>query len=157
MIDVRPAHDAVANELIALIKPIFEEYDGVVFQLEEMPELNHIATAFAGDGGQFWCAWDGEHLVGSVGWTPAKTGNGIELKKLYVARDLRGAGLASQLTQWVENAAAERGCDFIDLWSDVRFVTAHRFYQNRGYRKGEHTRLLHDLSKTEEFYFRKVL
>lgn len=154
-IEVREARDADASGLIALLKPIFEEYEGVLFVLEEMPELNQIATAFSAAGGQFWCALDNGRVIGSVGWTPAKSGNGIELKKLYVAKEQRGAGLASRLTALVEDAALKRGSEFIDLWSDTKFVTAHGFYQKRGYRKGPDTRLLHDLSDTEEFYFRK--
>lgn len=146
------ARDADRAALIALIEPIFAEYDGVIFDLEELPELEHIATSFARAGGAFWCAFEGERLVGSVGWIPAK--DGIELRKLYVARDFRRHGLGDRLARKVEDAARSQGAAFVELWSDVKFTTAHRFYEARGYQRGSRTRSLGDKSDTVEYYFR---
>jgi len=147
--------DSYAAQLIALIEPIFNEYVGVLFELDEMPELHHIATSFREAGGEFFCAFRAERLVGCVGWTPAVQGNGIELKKLYVALDERRAKLGHRLTILVERAAQRRGCDFVELWSDVKFTAAHRFYQARGYRRDGRTRGLHDKSDTVEYFFRR--
>jgi putative acetyltransferase len=154
---IRAARDSDGAALVALIKPIFEEYEGVLFIDDEMPELGCIATTFGDAGGSFWCAFRHDALVGSVGWTPAKVGNGIELKKLYVAQRERRHGLGGLLTAKVEDAARARGADFVELWSDVKFTTAHRFYQRRGYLRGPHTRLLHDQSNTEEYPFRLAI
>jgi putative acetyltransferase len=155
--DVRivPARDEHAQGLIALIEPIFHEYEGVLFVLEEMPELERIATAFASGGGEFWCAFRSEALVGSVGYVPM--GQGLELKKLYVAATERGHGLGARLLSLVEEAARRRGASFVELWSDVKFETAHRFYERRGYRRDGRTRELGDASDTVEYYFRREL
>jgi len=153
-LSIVPARDDHGAGLMALIEPIFAEYDGVLFLLEEMPELERIATTFEQDGGQFWCAFRGCRLVGCCGWTPTADGNGVELKKLYVARDERRHKLGHRLTCRVEEAARARGKAFVELWSDVKFDAAHRFYEARGYQRDGRTRELGDASDTVEYYFR---
>ena len=151
-IRIREARDEDAAGLIALIEPIYSEYEGVLFLLEEMPELERIATTYTRSDGVFWVAFRGERLVGSIGWVPA--GEGIELRKLYVARDERRQKLGHRLARLVEDTARDRGASFVELWSDVKFTTAHRFYEARGYLRDGRTRRLYDKSDTVEYYFR---
>jgi putative acetyltransferase len=139
----------------ALIEPIFAEYDGVLFVRSEFPELDAVATTFRSAGGRFWCAWRGERLVGCAGFVAVS--GGVQLRKLYVASSERGQGLGSRLCDLVEETARARGASFVELWSDVKFRTAHRLYERRGYAKGPETRFLHDASDTEEYYFRREL
>ena len=157
---VRDARDADAPGLIALIGDVFAEYPGVLLDVDgEMPELRRIASAFAEVGGRFWVAErEGSgRIVGCVGFSPASDPRGVELKKLYVAKDARVSGLGSELVTLVEAEARRRGAAFIDLWSDTRFETAHRFYEKRGWVRGPTTRDLNDISATTEFYFKKML
>lgn len=156
-IEIRAARDADSDALCTLIASIFAEYEGVLFILDEMPELREIATAFQKAGGQFWVAERDGEIVGCVGYSPTNGGEGIELKKLYMHGDLRRHGLGARLVERVEEAARESGAAFVDLWSDVKFETAHRFYERRGYRRDGRTRELHDESDTVEYYFRKDL
>jgi putative acetyltransferase len=153
-IAIVPGRDDHGPGLIQLIEPIFAEYDGVLFLMEEMPELRSIATRFNRDGGQFWCAFRGERLIGCVGWTPATRAGGVELKKLYVAKDERRHKLGHVLTARVEAAGRARAGGFVELWSDVKFTAAHRFYEARDYRRDGRTRELGDKSDTVESYFR---
>jgi putative acetyltransferase len=74
-----------------------------------------------------------------------------------VARSERTHGLDERLLSLVEQAAAQRGARFIELWSDVKFETAHRFYARRGYERDGRTRELGDASATVEYYFRRSL
>jgi putative acetyltransferase len=142
--------------LIALIESVYAEYEGVIFDREEIPELEAVAGSFARAGGRFWCAFAGDRLVGCVGFTPVDS-DGIELKKLYVARDARRHGLGGRLTQRVEDEGRARGAAYVELWSDVKFVTAHRFYEERGYQRDGRRRHLHDKSDTVEYHFRLPL
>jgi predicted N-acetyltransferase YhbS len=138
---------------------VFAEYPGCVLDVDgEMPELRAIATHFRRAGGRMWVA-DGGRVVGCVGFTPARSGGeeGVELRKLYIERALRGSGLGDRLCGLVEAEARRRGAAFVELWSDTRFLRAHRFYERRGYVRGEATRELHDLSGSVELYFRRRL
>ena len=155
---IRDARDDDAAGLIDLIGGVFAEYPGCILDVDgEIPELRAIATAFARRNGRFWvCERDGG-VVGCIGLSPADEPSGIELRKLYVRRTLRNSGLGGRLCDLVESEARARDAHFVDLWSDTRFETAHRFYERRGYVRGPHTRDLHDCSHSVEFYFRKSL
>ena len=80
-----------------------------------------------------------------------------EIKRLYVARPLRGAGLALRLLATAEGFAAERRAARLVLWSDTRFDRAHRFYEKQGYVRAGPVRALNDLSHSLEFGYTKAL
>ncbi len=153
---IRDAEDADKDGLIALISGCFSEYEGCLFVLEELPELLAIKAAFREMKGRFWVAERAGRIVGSVGFSPGKTQGRAELKKLYVEEAARKLGLGGTLCALAEGESKKAGFIGMELWSDTRFVTAHRFYEKRGYERGAHTRLLHDLSDTEEYYFERL-
>lgn len=156
--DLRDARDTDAEGLIALIGSVFAEYPGCLLDVEgEIPELLRIASAFAELHGEFWVAERDGRVVGCVGYAPAHDPGGIELKKLYVARTERQHGLGAALLDLVVEAGVRHRARFIDLWSDTRFETAHRFYERRAFKRGPHTRELHDSSDTVEYYYRREL
>ena len=158
MLRIRAARDADAQGLIRLIGSIFAEYPNCILDVDgEIPELRAIASAFERVDGRFWVAERDGEVVGCVGLSPAAEPGGVELKKLYVAASERRSGLGSRLTDLVEDEARARGAAFIDLWSDTKFETAHRFYRGRGYVSDGQTRELHDKSDTVEYYFKKRL
>ncbi len=153
---LRDAEDADKDGLVTLISGCFAEYEGCLFVIEELPELLAIATAFRDMKGRFWVAERAGRIVGSVGFSPGKKPGYAELKKLYVERSARRLGLGGTLCGLAEEASKKAGFAGMEMWSDTRFTTAHRFYEKRGYRRGEHTRFLHDLSHTEEYYFERL-
>jgi N-acetylglutamate synthase-like GNAT family acetyltransferase len=154
---IRPARDDDAQGVIELIGGVFAEYPGVLFLVdEELPELRRIASWAGEHDGEFWVAERQGRIVGTCGYTRAQDPAGFELKKLYVHSGERESGLGSIFAARAESRARERGGRFLDLWSDTRFTTAHRFYERRGYVRGT-TRDLGDKSNTVEFYFRKEL
>jgi putative acetyltransferase len=81
--------------------------------------------------------------------------NHLELKKVYLDRELRGQGWGRRLIEHAEQRARELGLERIESWSDTRFETAHAVYLRLGYRPTGRTRNLHDLSNTTEFHFLK--
>lgn len=150
---IRDARDDDADQLIALIGGVFAEYPGCILDVDgEIPELRAIATAFRDQGGRFWVAEDAGRVVACVGYKPK--GSGLELCKLYVAREGRRRGLGSALCGLVEKEARARSAACVELWSDTRFLDAHRLYEGRGYVRGPEIRPLHDRSNSLEYYFR---
>ena len=153
---LRPVRDDDAKAVIELITAVFNEYPGCVMDVEgEMPELLALASHFQQAKGEMWIAERAGTVVGCAGYHP-KTG-GVELKKLYVAREARGQGIGAALLIQVEEAARRKASLFIEAWSDTRFTTAHAFYKKRGFSRDGRTRALHDKSATIEYYFRKDL
>jgi putative acetyltransferase len=156
---IRAARDDDAEALIGLIGAVYAEYPGCVLDVErEEPDLLEIASAYARKGGGFWVATIEATgaVVGCVGWSPSSASDRsgwVELRKLYVARAHRRKGLAGALCSRVEVAARERGARGIELWSDTRFLDAHRFYAGRGFRQQPGSRQLFDLSDSSEYHF----
>lgn len=154
---IRPGTDADGAACGRLIGEVFAEYPGCLFVPEEFPELAALASHFADRGGRLWVAEDDGAVVGCVGIDIAPLTDGMELHKLYVARTARGRGLAAALYALAEGFARERGAAFMELWSDTRFLDAHRFYEKRGFIRLPGRRALDDLSRSYEFHYRKRL
>jgi putative acetyltransferase len=127
----------------------------------EEPDLLEIASAYARKRGAFWVTVDAADtmLIGCVGWLPSAapglTG-WVELRKLYVSRSHRRRGVAGALCYRVEAAARAQGAGGVELWSDTRFLDAHRFYASRGYERQPGSRELFDLSRSREYHFEKA-
>ena len=156
-VKIRSARDDDSAGLIRLIGGCYAEYPGCVLDVEgEAPELIAPATWHTEAGGRMWVAERDGAIVGSVALLPAAKGS-MELKKLYVASEVRRFGLGARLCGLVEAEARSRGATVLDLWSDTRFEDAHRLYERRGYERGPDTRELHDASESVEHYFRKSL
>jgi len=157
-ISIREARDDDADGLIKLIGDIFEDYQDCVLDLEKLDkELLSIDTYIKGLHGKFWVAELEGRIVGCIGFGYTEEDEIIELKRLYVAGDLRRSGLGSKLTQLVFWAAYDRFARAIDLWSDTRFEEAHAFYLAKGFEKLPETRRLCDPSNSTEFHFIKYL
>lgn len=151
---IRSATDDDAPQVIALIAACFADYPGCVMDLPGLDaDLPHIASNIRQQDGEFWVVTLGERLVGCAGYAPAAD-HEIELKRMYVARDMRRRGIAAQLLERVLAAAAQRRAAGIVLWSDTRFREAHRFYSRHGFVQTGRTRDLNDPSNTTEYEFR---
>lgn len=151
MARIRPARDADADGVIALIARVYGEYPGCILDVDrEEPALRAPASSFD----RFWVVEEGGPVGGCVGIALGET---AELKKLYLDATLRGQGLGRKLIALVEETARAAGSERIELWSDTRFETAHAVYERCGYTKTGRTRDLHDLSNSTEYHFEKDL
>lgn len=149
---MRPGRDADASGFIALIGRCWADYPGCVLDVDaETPELRALASYYAGLGGALWVAGD---VAGMIATRPSTDG-AWEICRFYVHPDQHGAGLAQTLMDTAEAHAAGRGAVLLELWTDTRFLRAHRFYEKRGYLRGE-WRALHDLSQSEEFRYSRL-
>lgn len=157
-VKIREARDDDADQLIDLIERCYAEYEGCVLDVDgEAPELRAIATYHAEHGGRFWVAESAGQLVASAGLVAGSEPDVMEMKKVYVAKEARQVGLGARLCSLVEAEAMSRRANVVELWSDTRFLDAHRLYEHRGYVRGPKTRELHDKSNSVEYYYRKTL
>ena len=153
---IRPARDTDSQALIALVGACWAEYPGCVMDLEENPNLAAPATFYAARNGSITVAEDeAGRVVASVATLPAD--DALELKGLYVAAHHRGTGLAVTLLRQVEQQARARAAPRLILWSDTRFIRAHRFYERQGFVAAGAIRALNDRSNSLEYPYSKPM
>lgn len=151
--NLRAAVDGDSDAIVAIVAEAYAGYAGCILLVdEEEPELRRPGTAYATPGG-WWVAEQGGAVVASV----ALCSETAQLKKLYVAKRARGSGLGAALTAHAEARAKSAGIAELRLWTDTRFVEAHRLYERLGWHRQPMTRLLADASNTTEFEYRKRL
>lgn len=160
-LELRDVRDDDADGLAALIGAIYAEYPGCVLDLDGVDrDLTTRASHVAERDGRFWVVEDGDGLiVACVGYAPVEVDGqpGVELERLYVAASQRGLGLGTGLVERVETAARDLDRAVVELWSDTRFVDAHRLYERLGYQRQPETRDLHDPSDSTEYHYLKHL
>jgi GNAT superfamily N-acetyltransferase len=152
---IREAADGDSEQVIGLVAAVYGEYPGCILDVDgEAPHLLRPASAFAERGGTLWVAELDGAIVACCGF--ADRDEAVELLSLYVAAPARRRGLGRRLAGLVEAAARRRGRPRLELWTDTRFLDAHRLYEQLGYVRGG-TRKLHDLSGSVEHHYRKSL
>ena len=148
-VKLRRATNADSEGVIALIARVFTEYEGCVLDVDkEEPELRTPGESFT----RFWVLERGGEILGCGGLMDHGDGV-VELKKLYLHPSVRGRGHAREIAGRVEEYARSVGAEVLELWTDTRFLAAHRFYERRGYVRTGRTRELHDLSNTTEYHY----
>lgn len=153
---LRPGRDSDAAGFIALIGACWAEYPACILDVDgELPELRSLASYFAAAGGMLWAAEAGGEIVGMVATRPLRDDAAYEICRMYVARPMRGTGLAQRLLDTAEAHARAAGAQRLVLWTDTRFDAAHRFYEKRGYVRQGAIRILDDISRSLEFRYAK--
>lgn len=155
---LRLARDADAQDLYGLIALCFAQFPGCYLDPhEDMPDLLRPGSALRDRNGQFWVYEDADARVGACVGIDFPQPAIAELHRLYVRPDLRGCGLATRLVGHAEDHALRHGAEWITLWSDTRFLDAHRLYVRLGYERQPGERALGDVSQSREHAFRKRL
>lgn len=156
--ELRAATDADADGVCRLIGDCFAEYEGCVLDLDGIDAwMAAPASSYAAKDGAFRVlVQSGGELLACVGWAPAGAGL-VALKNLYVSAQARRQGLARRLVAVVEAAAREQNATAVVLWSDTRFLDAHRLYEDLGYQRTGRQRALDDPSHSVEYGFSKTL
>jgi putative acetyltransferase len=148
-VKLRRATNADSDGVIALIARVFADYEGCVLDVDnEEPELRTPGDSFT----RFWVLARDDEILGCGGLFDRGDG-AVELKKLYLDPSVRGRGHARAIAERVEEYARSVGAGTVELWTDTRFLAAHRFYERRGYVRTGRTRELHDRSNTTEYHY----
>lgn len=155
MEQLREALPDDAAAIHALIASVYREY-GFTMDLGGIDaHLSDPATYFRAHGGAFWVVDAPRGIVATVGLL-LPDAERAELKSLYVHAAVRRRGWGQRLIEHVTEAARAAGRCELFLWSDTRFVDAHRLYTRLGFvQHGE--RALPDAYQTREYGFRKEI
>lgn len=156
---VREAVDADADAVIELIDNVYSEFQGCVLLVdEEHPELKAPQSAFERLGGTLWVAECQGRVCGTVALTPTDAPRMARLSRLFIAAAARGRGLGETLCELVERTAGERyQADMMMLYTDSRFLDAHRLYERLGYTRQPGLVQCTDASNSIEYVYTKKL
>ena len=154
---VREANDSDSDAIISLIDNIYDEYQGCVLLVDdEEPELRSPASSYQKLGGRFWVAVCNDNICGTVALTPTDAPHVARSNKLYVSSVARSRGIGEAMCNLVERTAKEDlNAEMMMLYTDSRFLKAHRLYERLGYER--QPGLLHraDASQSVEIVYTK--
>lgn len=136
-------------QILALVSQVYAEY-GQRLNTEEEPWWLTPGTYFREHGGEFWVI-EAEGAVRATAAVKLEGDHG-ELKCVYVHRYCRRRGWGRRLTELAMDHARRAGMRRFVLWSDTRFLEAHRLYERMGFRRTGF-RELHDSNDTKEHGF----
>jgi GNAT superfamily N-acetyltransferase len=151
---LRAATEHDTQGLQRLVAEVYAEYDCTLDVERDEPHLIEPTTYFRGSGGELWVV-DEEGFIrasGAVFLHP----EAAELKTLYVHPALRRQGWGRRLISLAMEHARGSGRRQMILWSDTRFLDAHRLYTSMGFRQTGR-RELNDINKSVEYGFETAL
>jgi putative acetyltransferase len=155
VVTVVPASRADAPGVIDLIGRVFVEYGWIWDPATEVPDLLRW-TAYEPPHGAFFVIREDGRVVGSVG-VDRTEGDVAELHRLYLDAGLRGRGLGDALVETILGWCREHGVARLVLWSDTRFVHAHRLYLRHGFHQAGERELPEDVNQTRELRFERMV
>lgn len=152
--NLRNAQPSDTPVLLEIVGGIFKEY-GITFDPNGWDkDLQDPAANYLPPDAIFKIVEYQNKIVGMVGGH--KEDNFVELHRLYIDKNCRGMGLGHYLCQFIEEWAKEQDAEHMLLWSDVRFIHAHKLYRKRGYQTSD-CRILDDPDKSIEYGMGKTL
>ena len=103
---------------------------------EAQPDLHDIPAYYRKGAGEFWITKDGAgRVIGSISLLDLGGGEGA-LRKMFVAREWRGArGVAQRLLETLLAHARATSIGTVLLGTTEAFRAAHRFYEKNGFRQ----------------------
>jgi N-acetylglutamate synthase-like GNAT family acetyltransferase len=125
-------HDADA--IVELITTIQIAEFGVATSAEKQPDLRAIPGFYQHGAGNFWLAFEGDELIGTIALKDV--GDGVcALRKMFVKKAFRGGqrGVGAKLMQTLLDWARTQGVREIYLGTVDVYHAAHRFYEKSGF------------------------
>lgn len=135
-IQIRPLTNADGKAVIDLILPIQQIEFGVPVTLEDQPDLRDIEASYKGTGGEFWGAFAGDRLVGTIALMDTGHQAGT-IRKMFVRKEYRGKewGIGQQLLETLINYCRRGGITDLYLGTVELLKAAHRFYEKNGFQR----------------------
>jgi RimJ/RimL family protein N-acetyltransferase len=114
---------------------IDELMDGIVQEFEEQiypANAKTIAGIAALPANKYWVALVGETVIGTIGLA-ALNNNAIAVKRMFLKKGFRGAGVAKMMLDKLIGYALENNIPSIYLGTMVQFKAAQKFYEKNGF------------------------
>jgi len=123
-----------SDEIVDLITAIQVAEFGVATSAEHQPDLRDISGFYQQGAGNFWLAYVGDDLAGTIAIKDVGA-NVCALRKMFVKQKYRGKerGIAAKLMQTSLDFARGNGVREVYLGTVDVYHAAHRFYEKSGF------------------------
>jgi N-acetylglutamate synthase-like GNAT family acetyltransferase len=122
------------DAIVELITHIQITEFGVATSAEKQPDLRDIPGFYQRGAGNFWLAFEGDELIGTIALKDVGDG-GCALRKMFVKKAYRGRerGVGAMLMRTLLDWARTHGVRDIYLGTVDVYHAAHRFYEKSGF------------------------
>ena len=130
---IRPVVATDVAEVVAFVAASLAEF-GLEFGVGATTDdaLRELPASYAGHGGAFWVALEGDRLVGTAGVFPVGP-HIYELRKMYLDDRVRGHGLGRRLLETAVAWARGQGGRQLVLDTMEKMTRAIEFYETHGF------------------------
>ena len=145
---IRSFREGDEPEVCRVVKSVYDEYRFTWDPEGYHADLHDLAEHYGGQNSSFWVAESGSVVLGCIGLEVFEPLPGVgpfefegsvrlggcdcSMERLYVHPEARRQGVGRALALTCIEAARTRKCRQMEIWSDKRFVDAHRLYQALG-------------------------
>ncbi|MFD0749892.1 GNAT family N-acetyltransferase [Mucilaginibacter calamicampi] len=129
---IRPIYNDQQDEIVDLIIHIQQQEFNIPVTLNDQPDLLDIEKNYHAGGGNFWGAFKGDELVGTIALIDIGHHAGT-IRKMFVKDGHRGTGLAQQLLDTLLHYSREKQITDLYLGTSAVLKAAHRFYERNGF------------------------
>lgn len=139
----KPVETEIDQEKLAILaSEIWNEYwpaligqDQTDYMVEKYQSLNAIRRDMANSGYEYWILVDDEgNVVGYTGGHDEDETHRFFISKIYLLKDERGKGYASQVIRFYEDLCADRGFDAMYLTVNKHNDLGVRAYVAKGFK-----------------------
>ena len=133
---IRPVHNQYCEQVIDIILSIQQKEFGLPITIDQQPDLRDIDTNYHAGGGNFWGAFVGEELVGTIALINTGHNAGC-IRKMFVKQEYRGKewGTAQKLLDVLLQFCRDIQITDVQLGTVEQLKAAHRFYERNGFKQ----------------------
>ena len=131
---IRPIYNDYCDQVIDIILTIQQVEFNLTITIEQQPDLQDIEANYHQGGGNFWGAFLGDELIGTIALINCGHHTGC-IRKMFVKKEYRGKefGTAQRLLEVLLQYCRDKDIVHIYLGTVHQLKAAHRFYERNGF------------------------
>ena len=131
---IKPIYNDYCDQIIDLILSIQQKEFGLTITINQQLDLLDVETNYHQGGGNFWGAFIGDKLIGTIALINCGH-NSACIRKMFVKKEYRGKemGTAQQLLNTLLQYCREKEITAIYLGTVHQLKAAHRFYERNSF------------------------
>jgi len=131
---IKPIFNNYCDQVIDIIKTIQQGEFNLTITIDQQPDLQDLETNYHQNGGNFWGAFLGEELVGTIALISCGHHTGC-IRKMFVKKEYRGKefGTAQQLLEVLLQYSRDKQIIHLYLGTVHQLKAAHRFYERNDF------------------------